>query len=316
MKNTKHPKVSVLTPLYNTNEKHLREAIESILNQTFTDFEFLILNDSPWNKQLKKVVESYDDTRIKYFENEQNIGISASRNKLIDLAQGEYLAVFDHDDISLPDRLKKQVLFLDEHKDTGVVSGSFYQMHKKKTISHPVANPDIKKSLLDCCCIAHPASMIRKSVLSNYQVKYKAQYSPCEDYMLWIDLLDKTMFANLPDILIHYRDFEGNTSHLQFDKMQDCDALVKCIAWQKFPYLLPQITPCITVNSGTCLKYAPKKTSFKLLGFIPIFSKKNRPEKKVWKILGIPLLKVKQKCNGLSVKVYFLGIPILKIRKK
>ena len=109
------PKVSVLTPIYNTEPEHLRQAIESILNQTFTDFEFIILNDSPWNTEIEDIVLAYKDARIKYVKNDKNIGISKSRNKLLSLASGEYLAIFDHDDISLPTRLEKQVDFLDKN---------------------------------------------------------------------------------------------------------------------------------------------------------------------------------------------------------
>ena len=80
------PKVSVLTPIYNTEPEHLRQAIESILNQTFTDFEFIILNDSPWNTEIEDIVLAYKDARIKYVKNDKNIGISKSRNKLLSLA--------------------------------------------------------------------------------------------------------------------------------------------------------------------------------------------------------------------------------------
>ena len=109
-------KVSVLMPVYKTNEKFLREAIESILGQTFSDFEFLILDDCPEDDR-ESIVKSYDDKRIKYIKNEKNLGITPSRNKLIDMAEGEYLAVFDHDDISLPERFQKQVEFLDNHPE-------------------------------------------------------------------------------------------------------------------------------------------------------------------------------------------------------
>lgn len=106
-------KVSVLVPLYKTQESHLRAAIDSILNQTFGDFELLLLDDSPAGEDLAGIVHSYQDSRIRYVRNEINLGISASRNKLFDLAQGEYLAIMDHDDISLPQRLEKQVAYLD-----------------------------------------------------------------------------------------------------------------------------------------------------------------------------------------------------------
>ena len=102
------PKVSVLMPVYKTDENYLREAIESILSQTFEDFEFLILDDCPEDDR-EEIIKSYKDKRIKYSKNETNLGITRSRNKLIDMAKGEYLAVFDHDDISLPERFQKQV---------------------------------------------------------------------------------------------------------------------------------------------------------------------------------------------------------------
>jgi len=107
------PRVSVLMPVYNTKPEHLREAIDSILSQTFTDFEFLILNDCSPNADVEEVVKSYDDPRIVYTVNERNLGISGARNRLLDMARGEYLAVMDHDDISLPERFEKQVAFLD-----------------------------------------------------------------------------------------------------------------------------------------------------------------------------------------------------------
>ena len=113
-------RVSVLMPVYRTNEEYLREAISSILAQTYSDFEFLILDDCPEDDR-ELIVKSYKDRRIKYLRNETNMGISESRNKLVDMARGEYLAVMDHDDVSLPERLEKQVNYLDAHPDVGVV---------------------------------------------------------------------------------------------------------------------------------------------------------------------------------------------------
>ena len=104
-------KISVLMPVYNTPENYLREAVESILAQTCADFEFLILNDASTDDNVEKVIKSYDDKRIRYWQNDRNLGISLSRNKLIGLSRGEYLAVFDHDDVSLPERLEKQAAF-------------------------------------------------------------------------------------------------------------------------------------------------------------------------------------------------------------
>ena len=115
-------KVSVLMPVYRTDERFLREAIESVLAQTFADFEFLILDDSP-DDDRSRIVSEFNDPRITYMRNDRNIGISASRNRLLDMAKGEYLAVFDHDDICRPERLEKQVAWLDAHPKCGVIGG-------------------------------------------------------------------------------------------------------------------------------------------------------------------------------------------------
>ena len=94
----KTPKISVLTPMYNTRPDDLRAMIESILNQTYGDFEFLLLNDSPDNQELKQIVDSYKDVRIKYLENDKNMGNALSFKKGIAESSGKYFTVLDGDD--------------------------------------------------------------------------------------------------------------------------------------------------------------------------------------------------------------------------
>ena len=192
------PRVSVLTPIYNTNPEHLRMAIESILNQTFTDFEFLILNDSPDNTELDDIVKSYSDKRIKYVKNERNLGISESRNKLLDMARGEYIAVFDHDDISVTNRLEQEVNFLDDNPSIGVVSSFMELFGEKNGIrKYPKYDADIKMWMTDNCSVSHTASMIRKSVLDETGIRYEEYYSPAEDYRLFARLMEHTKFYNI-----------------------------------------------------------------------------------------------------------------------
>lgn len=232
------PKVSVLTPLYNTNPAHLRAMIESVLTQTFKDFEFILLNDSPSNHELEKIIKSYNDPRIRYMKNKTNIGISASRNLLIDVARGEYLAICDHDDISLPTRFMQEVVFLDNNPDIGVVSSNLIEMYNKKRITnYPQENLHIKADLMRRCCVKHPAAMVRKSVLVSSGVRYEAEFSPAEDYMLWIRLIEHTMFHNIHEPLLIYRNHPNNTSHMQWDKMKNNDAMIKNIAHAKYFYL-------------------------------------------------------------------------------
>jgi glycosyltransferase involved in cell wall biosynthesis len=213
------PRVSVLMPVYKTNEQYLREAIESILKQTFSDFEFLILDDCPEDPR-EAIVKSYQDKRIHYVKNLQNTGIAKARNKLLDMASGEYVAIFDHDDVSLPTRLEKQVQYLDEHPEVGVVGCKVQNIIHPKNAGVMVEDADIRLALMRNCVIAHSSSMLRKSVLTDHNIRYEAQFSPAEDYALWCRLIPYTQFHNLDEVLFLYRDHEGNTSHLQHSKMQ------------------------------------------------------------------------------------------------
>lgn len=276
------PKVSVLTPLYNTNLQYLKEFIESILNQTFTDFELLLLNDSPDNKELEKVALSYHDDRIKFYYTEKNIGISESRNKLIEMARGEYLAVCDHDDVSYPTRLEKQVNFLDRNRHIGIVSGLLHYIDDKKgTIENnrPEFDIDIKIGLMFRAIIAHPCCMIRKSVLIENKIFYKEIYSPCEDYKLFIDLIAVTDFGNIQEPLLYYRIHNENTSKIQYNKMKNKTNIILREARVKYPTLYKMAKKIYRVNQGSVyynlFKYIPflkiKDNKVFLFNFIPLF---------------------------------------------
>jgi len=286
----KKPKVSVLTPIYNTNPQWLREMIESVLAQTFTDFEFILLNDSgrPEKERLARIVKSYRDPRIVYVENKKNMGLTFSRNKLIDLARGEYLAIRDHDDISKPDMFQKEVEFLDANPNIGVVSCNIHYFPNGLITEHPENNLEIKRKLTQGCYFAHPASMIRKSILIESGVRYEQEYSPSEDYMLFVRLISHTMFHNLQDVLMDYRNEETNTTHLQSKKMQDATALIRDFANRNHPYL-----------SGNLVRDMPRGTI--------------RNKSKEWLRLFsvIPFIKLKRKANG-NTKFYLFGfIPLL-----
>lgn len=261
--------------------------IESVLSQTYTDFEFLLLNDSPENKELKKIVSLYKDERIQYIENEKNIGISASRNKLINLSQGEYLAVCDHDDISCPTRFEKQVRYLDEHQDIGVVSAlcECFGDGKHTFLKHPEHDWQIKKMLADGCYMAHPAAMIRKSVLVKNNIIYNKFYSPAEDYKLWTDLMEFTHFYNIQETLLKYRTFDKNTSVLQKEKMNNAAQNIRWEIRNKYPAYSIEKLLCSLTSSD-------KKTKIhiKLFGIIPFLKIKKR---KIFLFNFIPFLTIK-----------------------
>ena len=145
--------------MYNTRPDDLRAMIESILNQTYGDFEFLLLNDSPDNRELEKIVKSYSDARIIYMENEENLGITKSRNKLIELARGEFLAVADHDDISTPNRFELEAGFLDANPHIGAIGGNIIEIRngvEYQTEKRPIHDHDIKLSLINDTYVCNP----------------------------------------------------------------------------------------------------------------------------------------------------------------
>ncbi len=254
-------KVSVLMPVYKTHEEYLKKAIESILNQTFKDFEFLILDDCPSDSR-EDIIKAYKDDRIVYYKNEKNLGISASRNKLLDMAKGEYIAVFDHDDISNQQRLEKQVAYLDAHPDVGVLGCGMKKMSNGKMIKNPLNSHDIKVALMGYCAVVHTGAMIRKEVLTKNNIRYNEFYSPSEDYALWGDLIPVTEFHNLQDILIEYRDFAGNTTHNQMQRMTQKGIAINSNLRAKYPNLYNEFKMTV-----------PHVEYIKLFGLIPLIRK-------------------------------------------
>ncbi len=272
-------KVSVLTPVFNTNPAHLRQCIESVLGQTFADFEFIILNDSPDNLELEKIILSYRDKRIRYKKNETNIGISASRNKLIDLARGQYLAIFDHDDISHPNRLAEQVHFLDTHPYVGVVGTWVHWFGERNFIrKNPEYDTDIKIQMTDRCAVMHTSAMIRKSLLADNNITYEEQYTPAEDYRLWGRLMKYTDFHNIQSVLVEYRCDANNTSHKQKQMMDIAHKSIQMQICNEYPMYRLAFERDI------------RRVRFRLFGKIPIIKIKNK-----WALLFdcIPVVKIK-----------------------
>lgn len=278
------PKVSVLLPVYNTPEQSLRECIDGILKQTFSDFELIIVNDCSSDKNVEKVIRTYTDPRIRYYENGKNLGISDTRNKLIELATAEYLAIHDHDDISLPQRFEKQVAYLDEHPNVGLISCQVEIFPKLSYPQNPIESHDIKLEMVGHCCMFHSACMIRKSVLDENNLRYESQYTPAEDYALFCRLLKKTDFYNLPEILFRYRDDGKNTSHTQNSKMFYSTCAIKAFTTVEAPDLVEEFE----IRSIKIKKY-------RLFGFLPILKIVDFDfESKILLFGKIPLLTVKK----------------------
>lgn len=276
------PKVSVLMPVYKTNEKYLREAIESILSQTFEDFEFLILDDCPEDDR-EEIIKSYKDKRIKYYKNEKNLGITLSRNKLIDMAQGEYLAVIDHDDIALPTRFEEQVRVLDTHPEIGIVGSWVERFPNIKLVKYPESNQDIEQYLMQGCAVPHTGAMIRADILPDNP--YENKFSPAEDYALWCRLIGKTQFYNIPKVLMKYRIHDDNTTKTQSDKMSAATKAIHEFVRKSHPNIWQ-----------TVCEQAPHIIRLKLFGLIPLghFRQMGNTRKGILKYLPFIQVKAKQ----------------------
>ena len=203
------PKISVIMPAYNA-EKYIAEAIDSILGQTFGDFEFIILNDCSKDR-TEEIILSYDDPRIVYLKNEQNLGVAATLNRGLAIAKGEYIARMDADDISLPERFEKQVAYLDANDDIVVLGTNLECFNESGTIrtGWSVSDPEqMKVDMLFACGLAHPSVMMRSDVIWNLN-GYDPTYNGLEDYELWCRVLEHHKITTLPDILLRYR-IHGN----------------------------------------------------------------------------------------------------------
>jgi len=203
------PAVSVILPAYNC-EKFIGKAIESVLHQTFTDFELIIINDGSTDT-TESVIQRFDDQRIIHLKNSANQGLIYTLNKAIAGANGKYIARMDADDICLQERLGKQKTFLDQNKDIAVVASTieFINEREEKTglwelDRQTISAGQIRSAILKQNCIAHPTVMIRSEIIK--QLKYKEYQKNIEDYDLWLRLLNRGYkIAKLDEPLLLYR---------------------------------------------------------------------------------------------------------------
>lgn len=199
----KAPMVTVLMPVYN-GALHLCEAIDSILSQTMKDFEFLIVDDGSTDNS-SSIIKSYNDNRINFIKNSNNLGLVYSLNRGISLASGEYIARMDADDISLPKRLELQIKAIQENNVD--ICGSWFQyhgQHDKRIIRHPENDVNIKIKLLFEVPFAHPTVVMKKKVARD--LGYLSEWDKVEDYDLWVRAVKNNYkMMNVQEVLLKYR---------------------------------------------------------------------------------------------------------------
>lgn len=206
----KEPLVSWLMPVYNA-ENSLAVAMESMLNQTYGNTEIVIINDCS-SDDSGEILRRYakQNPQIKIYENEKNMGVALSLNRGLKLCRGKYIARMDADDFSYPERIEKQVEFMETNEDVGILGSSICEVHSEKKLHiqtfYPTDPEELRCRLLFNIQAVHPTIMFRARIIKDFNIEYPN--SPAEDYALFASLILKVKMANLKDILLDY--YVGN----------------------------------------------------------------------------------------------------------
>jgi len=204
MNNTQIPVVSIIMPVYNV-EKYVTEAIESILSQTYTDFELIILDDSSTDNSVEKIIK-FKDPRIVVHRNIENIGLAENLNIGLRLAKGKYIARMDGDDISLPERLRIQIEYLDTHSDIDLCSCAMEMFGTEHQVWIRDIDPEqVKITMLFFSPVLHASSIWRRESFSKSNLYYNQDAFPAEDYDLWSRAAFTCQLTNIPNMLYRYR---------------------------------------------------------------------------------------------------------------
>lgn len=208
------PKVSVVMSAYNCGQ-YISEAIESILEQDFLNFELIIVDDGSTDDTLTKII-AYKDSRLVLLRNSRNLGLIKSLRKAYKESRGLYISKIDADDVALPGLIKKQVDLLNSNPDIGIVGTCFIDIDQAgnplREVHYPRDNIYIQWAYLFGAAITHSGVMFRKDLLEKYSLDYREEFLHCEDYDLWSRLLKNCQGVNLDESLLKRRVWHGSVS--------------------------------------------------------------------------------------------------------
>ena len=230
-------KVSVLMSVYDTPTEYLEEAVNSILTQTYTSLEFIIINDNPGNDSIKEYLDEIagKDERVRVFSNKDNIGLTKSLNIGLKHCTGKYIARMDSDDISMPNRLEKQVAYLEENTEVCLVGSSIKYFGNKSSeydgskVFEIIDDEDLYevRSLIHHSGPPHPTFMFRKSFLDDKKIVYPEQIVNAQDYGIMVECLKNGgKIRRIKECLLMYREHEGQITAKRSDKQKYYQAMV------------------------------------------------------------------------------------------
>ncbi len=222
------PRVSVIMSVYNEPEEWLRIAIQSILDQTFSDFEFIIINDNPGNSDNDRILREFaeKDGRVAVITNETNIGLTKSLNKGLNIAKGYYIARMDADDMSLPHRFERQVEYLDLHPDIRCVGSWTGNIDDKGNRLESIGRYEtnyrwVRAQFIQNSQISHPAAMYHR-IVNDKLIQYDETVRYAQDYSLMVSILEYGEIANIPEVLFCYRNSNSQITSSKKTEQQAC----------------------------------------------------------------------------------------------
>lgn len=211
-------KVSIIMALYNA-EKHVNKAISSILNQSFTDFELIVINDASIDNSCN-IVLAFKDDRLKLFNNDKNRGISYTRNRAIELASGEYIAIMDDDDIAPLNRLECEVKYLDEHPNIIAVCGNCCRIDENDNDLNELwrvckSPKKINALFLFGDPVPNSSAMVRRKVIIDNNIRFRENMHGIEDYRFWSEVSLRGLIGSIDEVMLYNRLGHGSESAVQ-----------------------------------------------------------------------------------------------------
>lgn len=223
-----NPRVTVLMSVYNA-ERFVAQAVQSVLNQTFTDFEFLIFEDKS-SDSSRQILRSFDDSRIRLVENTENRGLTRNLAVGMTMARGVFVARMDADDICMTNRLEKQLAYFDAHPEVSVLGSAvtFFDETGKEFVAHqPLEHEEIKCTLFFGFTMLHPSVMMRKSELEKHSLNYDPAFRVSQDHDLWTRAIRVLRFANLYEPLLMMREHQGKIGRNHKPLQQELSDLIR-----------------------------------------------------------------------------------------
>ena len=212
-------------PVYRAH-KYIHKAVESILNQSYSNIELVLIDDCGNDGSIELVKEEFNDERIKYYHNERNRGIAYSRNRGLDVAKSDYIAFMDDDDIAPLDRLKLEMEFLDQHPDIDAVGGRYCVINEEGEIMRysddTLQNPKyIKACLMFFDPLGNGCMLFRTKTVKDNDIRFMDDCQGMEDYRFWVDFSKYGKISNLKETMLYWRDVKNNETNRAINDRQE-----------------------------------------------------------------------------------------------